>query len=99
MRRMSLFTRDDSRYWRSERPSDHNALGLFVDGPQPAEPITNRLARLTRSRCDATAEGPQGAKQRMAREAQRRLAIIGRQRAFLEMIATGKPMKRRGRAA
>lgn len=96
---MSLFTRDDSRYWRSERPSDHNALGLFVDGPQPAEPITNRLARLTRSRCDATAEGPQGAKQRMVREAQRRLMLIQRRRDFLESIATGKAKPRRGRAA
>ena len=96
---MSLFTRDDARYWEGARPTDHNAVGLFIDGPQPAEPITNRLARLTRSRCDVTAEGPQGAKQRMAREAQRRLELIDRRTAFLEMIAGGKPMRRRGRAA
>jgi hypothetical protein len=32
---MSRYTRDDSRYW-TERPADHNAAGLFVDGPQMA---------------------------------------------------------------
>jgi hypothetical protein len=32
---MSRYTRDDNRYWAA-RPADHNAAGLFVDGPQMA---------------------------------------------------------------
>lgn len=79
-------TRDNPEYWQA-RPSDHNALGLFVDGPQPAEPITNRLARLTRSRCEAVAEGPSGARQRMERERQRRLRVIEARAAFVRNLA------------
>lgn len=71
----SLPTRDDPAYWE-ERPSDHNALGLFREGPQPTEPPTNRLARLIRARCDVPAEGPLGAKQRMARQAERKLMLL-----------------------
>lgn len=82
---MSPLTRDVDAYWMN-RPSDHNALGLFVDGPQPAEPITNRLARLTRSRSDSIPEGPMGAKQRMARERNHRLRVVERRLAFVRAI-------------
>ena len=99
---MSLFTRDDPRYWEHGRPTDHNAVGLFIDGPQPAEPITNRLARLTESRCEATPEGPAGARQRMTRERQRRLVILDRQRSFVKAVlqgpSSGRPFVRRGAA-
>jgi hypothetical protein len=82
---MSPFTRDVDAYWKN-RPADHNTVGLFVDGPQPAEPITNKLARLTRSRCDERPEGPLGATQRMAREREHRLSVVERRLAFVRAV-------------
>jgi hypothetical protein len=91
---MSPLTRDDPRYWQT-KPTDHNAVGFFIDGPQPAEPITNRLARLTRSRCDVPAEGPRGAHQRMAREREHRRRVIERHLSFVKAVFEAQPKGRR----
>jgi hypothetical protein len=35
---LAAHTRDDPRYWQGPRPHDHNGVGLFMFGPQPARP-------------------------------------------------------------
>ena len=82
---MSRFTRDDPRYF-TDRPADHNPAGLFREGPQMAEPITSKLDRLMRARSPETAEGPLGARQRMARERLRKLSLLERQKAFVQAV-------------
>ena len=83
---MSRHTRDSDAYWRS-RPTDHNTVGLFVDGPQMTEPFTNHLAKLLRTVAPEPAESPLGARQRMARQRRERLTLHERRVRFLEQVA------------
>jgi hypothetical protein len=80
---MSLFTRDDARYWRSQ-PADHNEAGFFVVGPQEAAPVTARLAQTPL--CPWTPETPTVAHARMSADRARRKMLIGRQLAFVRSL-------------
>jgi hypothetical protein len=80
---MSPFTRDDSRYWRSQ-PADHNEAGFFVHGPQEATPPTARLAQTPL--CPWTPETPTVAHARMKAEKARRRMLIKRRLEFLDSI-------------
>lgn len=80
---MSLFTRDDARYWRS-KPADHNEAGLFIGGPQAAAPVTAQLAQ-TRE-CPWTPETPPVARARMQMERARRRMLLQRRLDFLASI-------------
>ena len=82
---LSRYTRDDSRYW-SQRPRDHNVRGLYREGPQEAEATTNRLARLTRSRCREQAETPAAAHGRMRTARARARRSMRAREAFLREI-------------
>jgi hypothetical protein len=89
-------TRDDPRYWNAV-PDDHNVVGLFAIGPQMTEPVTNRLARLTRSTPPERPEGPLGARQRMEREQRQKIALYENQQRFLSALrGKSAPRARRG---
>jgi hypothetical protein len=80
---LSLFTRDDARYWKA-RPADHNEAGLFVHGPQEAIPPTSRLAQS--NLYEWTPETPTVAHSRMIIDRARRRMLLERRRSFLESI-------------
>lgn len=79
------YTRDDARYW-DQKPADHNGRGLFREGPQEAEPTTNRLARLTRSRSRELPEPPAAARGRMQTARARARRSMKAREAFLREI-------------
>jgi hypothetical protein len=78
---MSLYTRDDSRYWR-HRPADHNVAGFFVFGPQESRPSLFREVETGEANRSDEAPSQVLARQRYQR-AQRKMRLARLVRAVL----------------
>ena len=70
---LAAHTRDDPRYWQGPRPHDHNGVGLFMFGPQPARPWWFLEVRTGDAHKAPATETREAAYQRMDAEKRRRL--------------------------
>jgi hypothetical protein len=83
---MSLFTRDDPRYW-SHRPADHTVAGFFVFGPHESRPSLFREVETGEANRSDEAPSQVLARQRYQRD-QRRQRIT-RGLAFVQAVLRG----------
>ena len=78
---MSLYTRDDHRYWK-QRPADHSVAGFFIHGPHESRPSLFR--EVETGEANRTDEAPSQvlARQRYQRE-QRKMRLARLVRAVM----------------
>jgi hypothetical protein len=84
---MSLFTRDDARYW-TDRPADHSVAGLFVHGPHESRPSVFRDVET--GEAHRSEEPPAQVRARQQYERTQRQARINRGSGFVQAVISGR---------